>query len=348
MSNYFLQTSRASRARKRCAIKWATLVSNRADVLRADRLDRTLDLVDVLTEISVEVTVVVAEVRPLQFAHSKLRGETEGAFTDVLLGNQTFESLASDDEGDLIRRGDPSRIAALTKTVGDRGLIDRVDHVYDTCGRLDDVEAQRLLIDTERESAVAHELITTDGLLTESEGSSGQVQEVFLDVCVVTDVFNSVGASKNLEVLTFLGGERLGEHLFTEERTDAVQSLEVKSTVGVDTVGGSLEQCVDLLHVPGKVRGERLSAVHDVLDTGLDKVLIPDVSVDQLEDGLLKRDLSLKVAALECGASLLDANTGACTTQGSKLELVLGRTNDVRSSTNTAEVEICDEVWRCK
>lgn len=123
MLNYLLETSGGRAARKRLTIEWATLEQDCTDVLRADRLDRTLDLVDMLTEITIQVAIVVAEVRPLQFTHAELRGETEGAFTDVLLGNETLERLASDDETDFVRSRYPRRVAALSETVRD-GLSD--------------------------------------------------------------------------------------------------------------------------------------------------------------------------------------------------------------------------------
>ena len=311
-------------------------------------MDRTLNLVDVLTEISVEIAIVVAEVRPFQLAHRELRGKAEGSLTDVLLRNKAFESLPGDDKSDLVVRSDPSRIAALSETVRDRGLIDRVDHRGNARGGINRVEAQRLLIDTKGEPAIPHELVPGDALLAEVEGTCGEIQQILFDVRIVADVLDGVGASQHLEELALLGSEGLGKHLLAEEGADPVQGLEVQRAVRIHAIASGREQGVDLLHVPGQVRGERLGAVDRVLDTRLNEVLVADVGVDQLQDGLLKGDLSLQVAPLECGPSLLDADAGARTTQGSKLELILGRTDLVRSSTDAAEVKVWDKCRGCK
>lgn len=329
MSNYLLQTGRAGGAGKRLTVKAATLVENRAHVLRADRLERTGDLVDVLPVVTELVLVVVAVVGPLQLTHRELRGETEGAFAHVGLGNQTLEALAGDHEENFVRSrggGDPSRVAALAVAVGHSGLDDRLDR-GDRSVLVDGRGADGLLVDTEGEATVTHELVTADAVLTELERTGGQIEEVFLDIGVVAEDFDLVGGSENLEELAVLAGERLGKHLLAEEGADLVQRLEVHRRVRID----QRERGVDLLHVAGQIAREGLGAVADVLDAGLDQKLEPDVGVDDLEDRLLQRNLGLQVAALEGGASSLDVDAGTSTAEGLELIEVLGRADGIRS-----------------
>jgi len=172
ITTYLLQTRRRGRARKRIAVKWATLEQHGNHILRADRLDRTLDLVDVLTEISVEIAVVVAEVSPLQLTHRELRGEAEGSLTDILLWHQTLEGLASDDEADLVRSVDPCRVAALGEAVGDCRAGDRI-HQNEIAVAVETSSAEGLLVDTEGKTTITLELISSDAVLAELEATSG-------------------------------------------------------------------------------------------------------------------------------------------------------------------------------
>jgi len=338
ITSYLLQASRTGRARKRRTIKWATLVKHRDYVLRTQRLDSALDLVDVLTEISVEIAIVVAEVSPLQFAHSKLWSEAERTLTDVLLWNETLESLASDHETNLVVSSNPCWVTALSKAVRDGGANDRVDQdkvavAVKTRG------AQRLLVDTKSETAIPLELVATDAVLTQLERTSGQIEEILFDICVVADVFDGVSTEHDLEELTLFGGKRLRKHLFTKEGSDAIERLEVQSRVRKNL--GELG--VDLLHITSEVGGEGLGRVDHILHTRLNEILIADVSVDDLKDALLKADLSLKIAALESSASLLDADTRASTAKGLQAELVFGRTHLIRSSTDAAKRSVIHE-----
>ena len=137
-----------------------------------------------LTEVTVEVAIVVAEVGPLELTHRELRGEAEGTLSDVLLRHEALEALAGDDEHDLVSSVDPIRVAALAVTVGDRRSLDGLGDVQgrDAGERRSDDRiaggsgrdgADRLLVDTEGEPAVAHELVTRDAVVTDLEGSGG-------------------------------------------------------------------------------------------------------------------------------------------------------------------------------
>ena len=338
--NYLLlQTRRGGRAGQRLTVKRATLEQHGNHILRTDRLDRALDLVDVLTEIPVEVAVVVAEVSPLQFTHRELRGKAEGSLTDIVFGDETLERLASDDEAHLVRSGHPSRIAALSKPVRDGGADDGVDK-DEVAGAIEASSAEGLLVDTEGETTIALELITADALLAQLEAASGEIQEVFLDIGIVADVFDGIGSKKNLEELAILGGERLRKHLLAKEGSNAIEGLEVEGAVRKNL----RELRVDLLHIAREVLGERTGGIDNILNARLDQELIANISVDDLEDGLLKRNLRLEIGTLEGGTSLLDADARASTTKGLKAELILGRANLVSRSTNTAEGEVGDEV----
>ena len=336
---YLLQTSRAGGAGERLTVKRATLEQHGNHVLRADRLDRTLDLVDVLTEVTVEVTVVVAEVSPLQLTHRKLRGEAEGSLTDIVLGDETLERLTSDNESDLVRSGHPSRIAALSKSVRDGGADDGVDK-DEVAGAIEASSAEGLLVDTEGEPTITLELIAADALLAQLEAASGEIQEVFLDIGIVTDVFDGIGSKKDLEELAILGGERLRKHLLAQEGSNAIEGLEVERAVRENLC----ELGVDLLHIAREVLGERTGGIDNILNARLDQELITDISVDDLEDGLLKRNLRLEIGTLEGGTSLLDADARASTTKGLERELVLGRTNLISRSTNAAKRQVGDKV----
>jgi len=107
ITNYLLQTCRRGRARKRRTIKWATLEQDRNHILWADRLDRTLNLVDMLTEVTIQVAIVITEVCPLKFAHSELGSETERTLANVGFRHKTLEGVSGDHETDLVRSGNP-------------------------------------------------------------------------------------------------------------------------------------------------------------------------------------------------------------------------------------------------
>ncbi len=291
-----------------------------------------------LTKVSVEVAVVVAEVGPLQFAHSKLRSEFEGTLASVRLGDEALERIASNDEHHFVRSGDPSRVAALSETVRHGSADNRVDQ-DEIAVAIEASRTKRLLIDAEGESTVAHELIARDALFAEAEGASRETNQVLFDIGVIAEVLDLIRARHDLEEFPVTGCERLSEHLFTQERADLVEGLEVHRSVRKD--GGELRS--DLLHVTSEVRGERLSAVGNKLDARLDQVLIADVGVDDLKNGLLQRHLSLKVATFERSASLLDADTGSSATQGLKLELVLGASDLVRGRANATQGGVVHE-----
>jgi len=293
----------------------------------------------VLSEVTIEVTIVVAEVSPLQFTHRELRGKAEGSLADIVLRNQTLEGITSDDEANLVRSGHPSRIAALSKPVRDGGADNGVDK-DEVAGAIEASSTKGLLVDTEGKAAITLELITTDALLAELEAASGQIQEVFLNVSIITDVFDSVRSEQDLEELAILGGERLCKHLLAKEGSNAIEGLEVERAVRKNL----RKLSVDLLHIASDVLSERTSSIDNILNARLDQELITDISVDDLEDGLLKGDLCLKVGTLEGGASLLDADARASTTKGLERELVLGRTNLVSRCTNAAKRKVGDEV----
>ena len=333
-----LETSRAGRAGQRQTVKRATLVDDGADVLRTDRLNRTLNLVDVLTKVTVQVAVVVAEVGPLQFAHRKLRSELEGSLTSVRLGDEALERFASDDEHDLVRSTNPSRVTALSEAVVHRLADDRVDQ-NEVSASVEASSPERLLVDAEGESTVAHELVASDALLAEAEGASGQTDQVLFDISVIAEVFDLICARQDLEEFSVTGREGFSQHLFAQEAADLVERLEVHRGVRED----GRELRVERLHVAREVLCERTGAVGDKLDARLDQVLVPDVSVDDLQDGLLKRDLSLQIASLECRASLLDADTGTSTAKGLELEAVLGAADEIRVGANATECGVIDE-----
>lgn len=291
-----------------------------------------------LTKVTVQVAVVVAEVGPLQFAHRKLRSELEGSLTSVRLGDEALERFASDDEHDLVRSVHPSRVTALSEAVVHGLADDRVDQNEVTVA-VESSRPERLLVDAEGEATVAHELVASDALLAETEGASGQTNQILFDIGVIAEVLDLIGARHDLEEFPVTGSERLSEHLFAHEATDLVERLEVHRGIRED----GRELGVERLHVTREVLCERLSAVGDELDARLDQVLVPDVSVDDLKNGLLQRHLSLQIAALECCASLLDADTGTSTAKGLELEAVLGAADEVRVGANATQGGVIDE-----
>lgn len=296
-----------------------------------------------LTEIPVEVAVVVAEVGPLQFTHRELRSEAEGSFSSVGLGNETLEGFPGDDEHHFVGSVHPCRVAALTESVGDRSPDDGVDE-NEIARSVKSGRPERLLVDAERESTIALELVTSDGLFAEFEGTSGQTDQVFLDVCVVTEVFDLVGRCHDLEELSIRSSEGFGEHLLAEERADFVEGLEVHGTIRQN--GSELR--VDLLHIASQVLAEGLAVVHSELDARLNQVLIADVSIDELKDGFLQRDLGLQIGTFERSPGLLDAHARTSTTKGLELELILGRSDLVGSSTNATKGGVIHELRRGK
>ena len=338
ITTYRLQTRRGGRAGQGVAVEGATLEQNRNHILRTNRLNRTLDLVDVLTVISVEVAVVVAEVSPLQFSHSKLGSEAECSLSNVVLRDETLERIASDDEAHLVRSVDPSRVAALSKAVRDGSADDGVDKDQ-VAVDIEPSSAKGLLVDTEGEATITLELVPGDAVLTELEATSGEIEEVFLNVSIVADVFNGICTEHDLEELAILAGERLCKHLLAKEGSNAIEGLEVEG--GIRENGCELR--VDLLHVPGQVLREGTGRIDHILHTRLNKELVADVSVDDLEDRLLKGNLSLEVRSLEGCTSLLDADARASTTKGLKVELILRRSDLIRGGTNSAEGEVIHE-----
>ena len=251
-------------ARERIHIQSTTLIDDSAHVLWADRLDSALDLIDVLSEVTIEVAIVVAEVCPLQFTHAQLRSETECSFTNVLFRHEAFERFTSDDEHHFVRSSDPSWVTALSESVRYGSADDWVDE-NKVARTIEASSAERLLVDTKSETTIAHELITADGLFTELEATSGEIQEVFLNVLVVAEVLDLIGGSKNLEEFAVFGGERFGKHLFAEESSNAIESLEVHWAVWEF----SSELGVDLLHITSQVVAEAVGCIDNVFDTAL-------------------------------------------------------------------------------
>ena len=230
-----------------------------------------------LTKVTVQVTVVVPEVRPFQFAHSKLRRKLEGAFARVGLRNQPLERISCDDEHDLVRSTHPSRVTALSEAVVHGLADDRVDQ-NEVAAAVEASRPERLLVDAEGEAPVAHELVASNALFAEAERTSGQTDQVFLDIGVIAEVLDLIRARHDLEELPVTGSERFSEHLFAQEAADLVQRLEVHRGIREDC----RELRVERLHVTREVLCERLSAVGDKLDARLNQVLVPNVSVDDL------------------------------------------------------------------
>ena len=288
-----------------------------------------------LTEVTVQVAIVITEVGPLKLAHRKLRSEPERAFSDVLLWNEPLERLASNDEADFVRRGHPSRVATLCEAVGHRSGDDWVDEdevaifVEPGC-------TQWLLVDAKREATISLKLIAADAGFTQLEAASREVQQVFLDVSVVADRLNRVSRKHDLKELSVLGSKRFGQHLLAEEGSDPIQRAEVERGIRFNL--GKLR--VDCLHIASEVVSERLGAIADVLDAGLNQELIANVGVDDLENGFLQRHLRLKVATPECSPSLLDADPRASTAQGLKLKAVLGAANLIGAGTSAAQTSV--------
>lgn len=336
-----LEASGAGRAGKRQTVKRAALVHDSTDVLRTNGLNRTADLVDVLTEIAIQVTVVVAEVSPLQFTHRKLRGKLEGSFASVALRDEAFERITSNHEHDLVRGAHPSRVTALSESVGHSSADDGVNK-HQVARTIESSGAERLLVDTKSEPTVAHELIARDALFTQAEGASRQIVKVFLNVRIVAEVFDLVSGRHHLEELAIAGSKRLSKHLLTEERADLVQRLEVHRAIRQRW----RKQGINLLHIASKVLREGAGAINGELDARLNQVLIADVGIDDLQDSLLKGDLGLQIAAFKRSTSLFHADTGASATKSLKLELVFRASDLIRGSTNAAKRSVVHEGWR--
>ena len=336
-----LEASGAGRAGKRQAVIRAALVHDSTDVLRTDRLNRTADLVDVLTKIAIQVTVVVAEVSPFQFAHRKLRGKAESAFTSVLLRNQALERFAANDEHDFVRSANPCGVTALCKAVGHCSADDRV-HKHQISAAVKASSAEGLLVDAKSETAIAHELVARDALFTQAEGTRRQVIQVFFDIRIVTEVFDLVSRSQHLEKLAIACSKRLSKHLLAEERADLVQRFEVHRAIRQD----GRKQGINLLHIASKVLREGLGAVDSELDAALLQILVANVGIDDLKDRLLKGDLSLQITAFKRCTGLLYADTGASTAQGLKLELVFSASDLVRGCSNTTQGSVVHKGWR--
>ncbi len=232
-----------------------------------------------LTIVTIEVAIVITEVSPLKLTHAELRSELEGSLTNILLRHETLEGITSDDEHNFVRSRYPSWVAALSEAIRNSGADDRI-HENEVATAIEASRAKRLLVDTKGETTIAHELITSNRLFTELEATSGETDQVFFDISIVTEVLNLIRRSHDLEELTFAGGKGFSKHLFTEESSDTIEGLEVHRRIGKD--GGELG--VDLLHITSEVSRERLGAVHHILDARLDQVLIADVSIDELKD----------------------------------------------------------------
>ena len=291
-----------------------------------------------LTIITIEVAIIVAEVGPLKLTHAELGSELEGSFSNILFGDEALEGFTSDDECDFVGSGHPSRIAALGEPVRDGSRDDGVDE-NEIARTIEPSGAEGLLVDTKSKTAIAHELITRDRLLTELEAASGQIEQVFFDIGIVAEVLNLVGRSEDLEELAVFRREGFSKHLFAEEGSNAIEGLEVQRRIGKE--GRKLG--VDLLHITSKALREALGAVDHILDARLDQVLVTDVSIDKLKDRLFERNLSLEVGTLERGAGLLDANTGTSATEGLELELIFRRSNLIGGGTNAAKRGVIHE-----
>lgn len=335
-----LEASGAGRAGKRQSVKRAALVHDSTDVLRTNGLNCTADLVDVLTKIAIQVTVVVAEVSPFQFTHRELRGKLEGSFASVALRDEALERIASNDEHDFVRSVNPSRVTALSKSVGHGAADDRVDK-HKVTAAVESSGAERLLVDTKSEPTVAHELIARDALLAQAEGASSQTDQVFLDISVIAEVFDLVSGRHHLEELSIAGSKRLSKHLLAEECADLVQRLEVHRAIRKSRS----KLGVNLLHISREVLREGSGAINGEFDTRLNQVLIADIGIDDLQDGLLKGDLGLQITAFERSTSLFHADTRASATKGLKLELIFRASDLIGGSTNAAKRSVIHEGW---
>lgn len=231
----------------------------------------------------------------------------------------------------------------MCKAVRDGRANDWVDKDQVAVG-IETSSAEGLLVDTECKATIALELIAGDAVLAELEATSGEIQKILFNVRIVADVFDCVCTEHDLEEVAFLRSKRLCKHFFTEEGSDAVQGLEVQRAVRKNLS----ELGVDLLHITCEVLVERAGGVDNILNARLDQVLITNISVDDLEDGLLKRDLGLEIRTLECCTSLLDANARASTTKGLKCKLILSATDNVRGCANSAKGGVVNKRRGCK
>ncbi len=310
--------------------------------MRADRLERTANLVDVLAEVAELVAIVVDHIVPLQLAHAQLRIELERTFAGIALGHEALEAIRRDEEGHLVEGLDPRRIAASGHSAsgddGDLGL----DEVRDAVG--DGVEPERLRVATEPDAAigtfkpVAHDRLFADLVL-----AGHRIPHVLADVQLVAERIGDVRGPNELEHLAvILGRVRLGQHFLHEELAEEVHDIEAQGRVRQRVQ----ERDVDLLGIAGKASRETKVRVDVELHTGAEQELRPNVGVLDLENGLLHGLLGLQVTSLEGGTRLLDANPRALSAHGLKLVAILGRADLILAHRTRAHLDVGLELRR--
>lgn len=342
-----LQAGRARDASFEAGVELATLVGERHNSMRPDRLIGSADLVDVLPVIEEQVAVVVALSNPLKFAHSKLRRKLEGSFTAIALRGKSSKAVTSDQEPDLVFRGDPRGIAASAFAVLDGDADFRLDQVghgandnsTSSSDRSHGVEAERLTVNAESEAAVALELVASQSIVAEFERTRCDIQEIFFDIGVVAESFNLVDRGNHHEEIAALSAERLGEKILAKERSELIERAEIHLGIGQRVI----ERLIDFLGVAGEKVIEGDTLFGQKLDTGTLEKRSANVGVHDLKDSFFQSHLSLEIGTFERRTAGFYANARTAAAQRLQLVLVFGGTDFIGISTLTAELRIVSE-----
>ena len=295
-----------------------------------DGLDRAADLPEVTPEVAPYVVGVVGDHAPEQFAHGKLRGELEGSFARVLLGNEPLEGVGADKEANFVDRLRPKRIDARghALVVGLHGNLRFNQHRLAIAVEIG--EAQRLAVHAECESAVrTFPAVAGERRFAGLVLACGKVAVIGADFRLVAEDIDDVLASDEFqERLTLVALESLHQQVFAHELAREFKKIEVQAGIGSADGGG--EQGVYRLgiarkHVLESVGIAACAARHDELAARLRVEDAAVVGVHHLDHLLFQRILGGGVGALERGSGLLDVDQRTHAAEGLERVAVRGR-----------------------
>lgn len=305
--------------------------------MRTAGLDSALDLVEVITEVTERIALIVDDVPPKKLTHRELRLPLKGTFTNIALRNETTERTLGDKEANLIQRGFPCWIGKVLVSIVRSRLDERLDQHGESTS-INRVEAKGLLVDSQLDAAIRIinegvflQRITNALVVTSNEG-----KKLLLETGLIAQGLGLVGRADEYKVLASSVTEELGgevvAHVVAQRHKELVgngsgrnAALEVDRNLVVTTTQ----------HL-AKLGGIR---VKNSLYAGLNKELVAVVRRHQRLDTILKV-LTRYIEGLNNGVtSLLNADGWTLAAHVLKAGRELGLTKFSRLASNTARAD---------
>lgn len=244
--------------------------------MRANRLISALDLIQVVTKVTILVLAVVAEVSPFKLTHVQLRGIPHRSFSGVLLRHEALEAVTGKDESDFVGGREPSWITASRESIGYCDCDFRLDQ--DQISRsVETVGAKRLLINTKSQTTIRpHELVRVQVIGAPLVFALNIGSQIFLDIKFVAKHFDRVDRTDPFEVSTAFALKGFGEQFLAQGGHEPPQHF--KADGGVRVV--LCELYVDVLRVTRDVLIERMGVANHEFHAGAGKKGVANVGVD--------------------------------------------------------------------